>query len=98
MKHNAIQLAMDIMDELETNDFRNRFEDSVLHRICDGLTDHGYEAESRQLWNDACCGYLKQDRGRVNYGDRFIDRYKEVCAMAAGSGAFVMPDWGTSGT
>lgn len=87
-----------LLYEMEKNNFRNGFENTVLHKVCNKLREFDWQLGDR-FWNL----YLSKQYNILI--DEYFDGYKmsfvyfqAISEIAAGKGSFVMPEWGTYGT
>ena len=99
------------LEELESNDFKIGFEDTVLHRVCSAINNY-FPNMFWIVWNDCCMiDYEYTEYGKKSAKiNRLINQYlngdwelmdywlKVVNLSKTSPEAFIMPSWGTSGT
>ena len=93
-----------VLLRLKSENFRNGFNNTVIHQIQDEIIKvHSFE-DSIQFQKDfACMHYSVRVMASVNqlveqFDQELIDLYIEVSELAQGPGSFQMPSWGTYGS
>lgn len=89
------------LEDLQSADFRDGFEDTVLHRVCQAVGENHYW----DLWSDAAViSHLSPSRKEklisvwFDDDESILDLWLDVEEQASGKGSFQMPSWGTYGT
>lgn len=98
----SAEIIKRVCNELIAADFRDGFEDSVIHRVRAAIAAEQGEDAARKFWSDFCC-FIRRDVRKAEkllevVDQEAIDIYLDACDVASGPGAFQMPSWGTYGT
>lgn len=103
------QIISDTLDHLESIDYREGFNDSVLSKLCDSVNEQ-FPNMRWVMWSDCCMveySYSKNPSSSQvqlvveKYLDndwKLMERWVAIEKVASGEGSFVMPEWGTYGT
>lgn len=100
----ANEIIIQVSKQLIQEDFRDKFEESVLSNIREVVHDQLGTEAAQTVWSDLCvfshsfCQESHYNQLCKTYSVEAMDIYLEATRVAAQEGAFEMPSWGTLGT